>query len=1769
MIPIMSLAQSKENNYNKKIITKHSKIPEFVKFKQGQELPLNSIENWLSKYYDINNNTSLELIDNHIDELGITNYRYKQKIDGYLVELSMLNVHEKNGLIKSITGNLKSNTKYSKNINILKQEAIDIALRNINADLYKWDVPAEENLLKLVTNNPDATYYPSADLVIINNNGRKEEELKLSYKINISAIQPPIEKTLYIDTENGNIIWQKSNTCNADTTGNVNTIYSGQQQITFSEYFGNFRLSETSRGNGIHTYNCNHAWTQSNNYIINSDPTWDSCYYDTSIVGTSCVKSGLDAHWGTEVTYDYFLNQHSRNSIDGYGKELNSFVHYSSNYQNAFYNNTTDFLTYGDGLGNMQSWANLPIVAHEITHGLTHYSADLIYQGTSGALNESFSDIFGAAVDFMFRPNQANWLIGEEVTGDAFRNMADPNSVDQPSTFGGEYWRDTLDSYDNGGVHFNSAIQNLWYVLLVDGGNGINDNGDSYDVTSIGMEKATKIAYRNLTSYLTPTSNFQNARFYSILSAIDIYGIFSTEHEAVTNAWHAVGVGDRFKKYVRVPDNNFEAYLEANAMGDGILNNDTILYQNIYDVDSLDISNLNIFNITGIESFSQLTTLDCSGNNIDSLTLNQNINLKHLYCSSNTLFKLDLRFNTNLELLVASDNNLNHLNLKNNNNYNILNTNFDIILNPNLTCIDVDDSTWSSNNWTNIDIQHYFGQNCPGGWGCTDSIALNYNPNVLFDDGSCDYGLTYIADPNFENELIALGYDSIHDNYISTNTVRTITSLYLYSKNISSMVGIEDFVNLEYLNVGWNNLDSLDVSKNSLLTYLNCYRNNLTSLDVSHNLVLDHLNCNWNNLDSLNVSNNLLLTYLDCYNNDLTSLDVIHNLVLDYLNCGANYLDSLNVSNNSLLTYLNCYNNDLTSLDVSHNLVLDHLTCSYNYYLGSLNVNNNSLLTYLNCTRNFLDSLDVSHNLVLDNLNCSWNNLDSLDVSHNSLLTYLNCYRNNLTNLDVSHNLKLDNITCNDNNLDSLDISQNSLLTSLNCNTNNLTSLDVSHNSILTNLYCSDNNLTSLDVSHNSVLYNLSCGSNNIDSLNFTSNNQLRYLNVSNNILEKVDLRNGNNTYILNPNFTSNNNLFCINVDDVSYSNLNWTNKDWLTNYSNNCSSEIYGCMDTAAFNYDPLATLSFNCDYGYIIIPDSNFEAYLEANAMGDGILNNDSVLKLNIKYVEDLYLYNLGISDFSGIEEFDSLKSFRTYYNPAVNYDFKDNTVLDYILIANYSSFNDSINLNVRQNPLLNYLNCSNSKLNSLDLSNNPLLETLYVTGNNLRTLNISNNPMLNNVRIQNNLLDTLNTYSNPSLLYLYVNNNNLKNMDVSFNHSLRTLNVSNNYLKKLDVSSNPALTALYANDNSLNILNVKNGNNYNMSDWNAQFSNNPNLFCIEVDDPNWSNNNWTSYVDTQSVFNNSCFYGCVDSSACNFDINALSSTIDFCIYPTSTYTSEVSCVVYTQNNIQYYNSGSYIDTVWLNNGCYRIDSIDVIIDSTSISQTDTSVSVSCAPYTWILNGQTYNSSGIYLNVDTNSYGCIDITTLDLEFTGTASVTHVDTCYEYLWHINNFTYDSSGVYVNLDSSSGCLHIDTLQLNISNGPASQIAGPTLVSPNDVSFYSTSQNNGHNYFWTINNNSGYIINGQYTNVIGIQWYNNTDTAIVCLTETDIEGCDGDTVCLTVEIANTNNLNEESTDKKLLKIVNILGQDIANDNKNNIHIYIYEDGKIEKKAKLNK
>ncbi|MBQ9397476.1 MAG: hypothetical protein IJU08_03170 [Bacteroidales bacterium] len=391
----------------------------------------------------------------------------------------------------------------------------------------------------------------------------------------------------------------------------------------------------------------------------------------------------------------------------------------------------------------------------------------------------------------------------------------------------------------------------------------------------------------------------------------------------------------------------------------------------------------------------KLTYLDCHGNQLTQLDLSKNQTLRHLQCSDNQLGTLDVSSLVLLGYLNCENNRLSRLDLSRN----ILLT--ELYLGQNaITTVDVSRCTalevldCSSNGVRTLDVSRLNGLTelkCSHNqlsvlditrnsrlttlW-CEDNqmTYLNVTNNTRLSDIRCD-NIT-IPDAVFKAYLVS-EYDKNGDAEISLAEAWKITRIEVETQQISSMEGIQSFLNLETLVCGagvnedgrqsTGGLTSLDLSQNSKLLKLDCRYNRIESLDLSNNLKLQELTCISNQISSLDLSRLADLIYLDCAYNSLNTLDISHNPYLFFLHCQYTGLTELNLSNNPALTDVYCSNNELSELDLSQNTNLARLECAWNSF----------------------EELDLSKNVKLERLDIRYNYISSLDVSNNPLLSYL------------------------------------------------------------------------------------------------------------------------------------------------------------------------------------------------------------------------------------------------------------------------------------------------------------------------------------------------------------------------------------------------------------------------------------------------------------------------------------------------------------------------------------------------------------------------------------------------------------------------------------------------------------------------------------------------------------------------------------------------------------------------------------------------------------
>ncbi|WP_199573592.1 M4 family metallopeptidase [Streptomyces murinus] len=368
----------------------------------------------------------------------------------------------------------------------------------------------------------------------------------------LDSLGNPVARTVLTDARTGARIdaWDSIETA----TGDGRSLYSGTVPLETTQSGSSYQLKDPTRGNTYTGDAANKTDLCIFGICISRAPstvfTDTDNHWGTGATGDRS-SAAVDAQYGTDETWDYYKNVHGRNGIAGDGKGSYNRVHYGSNYNNAFWDDSCFCMTYGDGDGTtFGPLVALDVAGHEMSHGVTSKTASLTYSGESGGLNEATSDILGTMVEWYANnpSDPGDYLIGEQIVRPGFGGTA-LRYMDQPSRDGSsaDYWSSSVGNLD---VHYSSGVANHFAYLLAEGSgakvvNGVSYNSPTYNgstVTGIGHDKVGKIWYRALTVYMTSSTNYAGARTATLNAAKDLYGAGSAEYDAVAAAWSAVNV---------------------------------------------------------------------------------------------------------------------------------------------------------------------------------------------------------------------------------------------------------------------------------------------------------------------------------------------------------------------------------------------------------------------------------------------------------------------------------------------------------------------------------------------------------------------------------------------------------------------------------------------------------------------------------------------------------------------------------------------------------------------------------------------------------------------------------------------------------------------------------------------------------------------------------------------------------------------------------------------------------------------------------------------------------------------------------------------------------------------------------------------------------------------------------------------------------------------------------------------------------------------------
>jgi len=506
--------------------------------------------------------SEFEIVKSEIDEIGMQHIKLEQKFMGIPVYGGEIYLHRRNGNIDLFNGNSFPTPSLNSVVPVIaeafagQQAIIDIKTRTKFREL----LPEEKTFLKYNTPEAELVVYHKDDLL-------KSERLAWHLTVRPNLVE---RWEYFVDAKTGEILHFYNNTqSDGDVTATALDLNNVSRSFHAYLQSGTYYLADLSRpmynaqtGSGmIATYDANNTSTGAN--------------FAASLVTSSSISfwpaKAVSAQYIATATYEYYRVTHGWNSINNKGCDIPLIINITnedgSSMENAFWNGTAAF--FGNGGTTFKPLSGgFDVGAHELGHAVVGNSANLEYQGQSGALNESFADISGAMLD------RDDWKIGEDViratatdfpTG-ALRDMSNPHNggsgINSPSWQPAHMNEIYKGTGDNGGVHTNSGIPNYAYYKFA---------------TQVTREKAEKVFYRALFNYLTRSSQFIDLRLTVIQAAKDLYGAGSAEVSAAMSAFDQVGLTDGSAT-------NVENQLPVNPGSDFILfvNTDPIDMNTLY-----------------------------------------------------------------------------------------------------------------------------------------------------------------------------------------------------------------------------------------------------------------------------------------------------------------------------------------------------------------------------------------------------------------------------------------------------------------------------------------------------------------------------------------------------------------------------------------------------------------------------------------------------------------------------------------------------------------------------------------------------------------------------------------------------------------------------------------------------------------------------------------------------------------------------------------------------------------------------------------------------------------------------------------------------------------------------------------------------------------------------------------------------------------------------------------------------------------------------------
>jgi thermolysin len=428
------------------------------------------------------------------------------------------------GLVRSVTGKLYDGIDVDTTPALAPEDAGKRALQGASGEAR-------------VVGRPELVILPLADRFV------------LAYHVHVRG-RTSLD-AVFVDAATGAVVLRYDDLHSQSTVGLGIGTWSDSKKMSVDSAAGTHRAFDRLRPFGIKTYDVGfdfESWffyEAGNDSFLATDR--DNEWRDGAVV---------DAHAYAGYTYDYYFKRHGRRGIDDQGLAAINYVHIlpqSERFNNAFWDPFDLSVNYGDGDGTTRNFfsSSLEVVAHELTHGVVHFSSRLMPFNEPGALNEGFSDIMGAAVEWFFEPpgrgrQQADWIAAEDLFirfGSFIRSHENPRAAGLPDHYSIRCLPPICtEDFDNGGIHINSSIASHAFYLMVEGGTNRTSGMAVQGLGTSRMERIESIFYRAFVFFLVPSSGFPDAREATLRAARELYGAGSVEEQTVRAGWDAVGV---------------------------------------------------------------------------------------------------------------------------------------------------------------------------------------------------------------------------------------------------------------------------------------------------------------------------------------------------------------------------------------------------------------------------------------------------------------------------------------------------------------------------------------------------------------------------------------------------------------------------------------------------------------------------------------------------------------------------------------------------------------------------------------------------------------------------------------------------------------------------------------------------------------------------------------------------------------------------------------------------------------------------------------------------------------------------------------------------------------------------------------------------------------------------------------------------------------------------------------------------------------------------